>query len=57
MACILARQQIYFPLDENDSDQVEEAELMRNVQLNGHFLSLAREVTTAETFIQERSFF
>ena len=50
LACILGRQQIFFELEADESNEedtnnkTEQMELMRNVQLNLHFLNLAREV-------------
>jgi len=50
LACILGRQQIFFELPDSD---VEQTELMRNIQLNQHFLNLARELDIMEPKVPE----
>jgi len=41
LACILGRQQVFFELEDDDSELMD---LMRNSSLNTHFINLAREV-------------
>jgi len=42
LSCILGRQQVFFELDDDDSELMD---LMRNSSLNTHFINLAREVS------------
>ena len=45
LAFMLGRQQICFDLDPSMSNRDDLTEIMENVPLNNHFLSLAREVS------------